>query len=217
MKNDKALEVKKVYDLAKPNEVTEMATILRSHILANNLYTSISGKKYVHVEGWTFAGGIMGLFPRIKSVENLSVGNEFKWKSEAEIIDRRTGNVVSIGIAICSTKENKKKTFDEYAVLSMAQTRAIGKAYRNLIGWVIKLSGYEGTPSEEMGGLGEKHPEPHRAEPAVQQGAASNEALFCIGKNGKGCPDGNTITTAEKNYSVRIFKKALCRDCQKAK
>ena len=32
----------------------------------------------------------------------------------------------------------------------MAQTRAIGKAYRNLIGWVMKMAGYEATPKEEM-------------------------------------------------------------------
>ena len=32
----------------------------------------------------------------------------------------------------------------------MAQTRAIGKAYRNIIGWVMKMAGYEGTPGEEM-------------------------------------------------------------------
>ena len=41
---------------------------------------------------------------------------------------------------------------DEYAILSMAQTRAIGKAFRNLIGWVIKMAGYESTPAEEMSG-----------------------------------------------------------------
>jgi len=42
----------------------------------------------------------------------------------------------------------------------MAQTRAIGKAYRNVIGWVIKLAGYEGTPSEEMVKVGESQPIP---------------------------------------------------------
>ena len=67
----------------------------------------------------------------------------------------KDGKVVARGFALCSNKEAIKKSFDEYAVLSMAQTRAIGKAYRNLIGWVMKLSGYEGTPSEEVMGVGE--------------------------------------------------------------
>ena len=61
---------------------------------------------------------------------------------------------MSNGFAVCSSEEfaKKKAGFEEYAVLSMAQTRAISKGYRNIIGWVIKLSGYEPTPAEEMEG-----------------------------------------------------------------
>ena len=32
----------------------------------------------------------------------------------------------------------------------MAQTRAIGKAYRNILAWIIRAAGYEPTPAEEM-------------------------------------------------------------------
>jgi hypothetical protein len=32
----------------------------------------------------------------------------------------------------------------------MAQTRAIGKAYRNCLAWIIRAAGYEPTPAEEM-------------------------------------------------------------------
>lgn len=32
----------------------------------------------------------------------------------------------------------------------MAQTRAVGKAYRMKIGWLLKVAGYETTPAEEM-------------------------------------------------------------------
>jgi hypothetical protein len=32
----------------------------------------------------------------------------------------------------------------------MAQTRAIGKAYRNLLAWLMKAAGFEATPAEEM-------------------------------------------------------------------
>ena len=34
--------------------------------------------------------------------------------------------------------------------MSMAQTRAIGKAYRNCLAWIIRAAGYEPTPAEEM-------------------------------------------------------------------
>jgi hypothetical protein len=57
---------------------------------------------------------------------------------------------VSVGIAICSNKEGSKKFFDEYAILSMAQTRAVGKAFRNQLAWLMKAAGFEATPAEEM-------------------------------------------------------------------
>jgi len=138
---------KTTYSIDKPLQMAKLAVILKGYIVKNNLYTEIRGAKYVHVEGWQFAGGMMGLFPRITDVEMISPN---KWKARAEIIDSKTQNVVSIGYAICSKEEYKKKDFDEYAILSMAQTRVIGKAYRNVIGWVMKFAGYEGTPAEEM-------------------------------------------------------------------
>jgi hypothetical protein len=56
------------------------------------------------------------------------------------------------GIAICSNKEAIKRNFEEYAIASMAQTRAEGKAYRMLLSWLISAAGYETTPAEEADG-----------------------------------------------------------------
>jgi len=145
-KQTKQLTIKGNYDITKVDQVTKMAKILKEHIVKNKLYVPIAQKNYVMVEGWQFAGGLLGLFPRITEVKELGSG---KWMTKAEIIDKND-KTISIGYAICSKEELKKKSFDEYAILSMAQTRAIGKAYRNLIGWVMKLAGYESTPSEEM-------------------------------------------------------------------
>lgn len=155
MSENKQIAIKNNYDLAQPVQMVNMAKVLKQHIAQQKLSTNIVGKDYAHVEGWQFAGGLMGMFPRIVSVENLSSGQEFKWKAEVEIVNLKTKEIISRGFAICSNKEGKKKTFDEYAVLSMAQTRAIGKAYRNVIGWVMKLAGYEATPQEEMAKMGE--------------------------------------------------------------
>lgn len=138
------------YNITTPNQMVQMANVLKGHIVKQQLYTNIKGKNYVHIEGWQFAGGLMGMFPKIKKVENLSTDKEKKWFAEVEIIRLKDDKVIGFGAAICSDKEYKKKSFDEYALLSMAQTRAIGKAYRNIIGWVMKLAGYEGTPKEEM-------------------------------------------------------------------
>lgn len=127
-----------------------MARVLKEHIVKNELAVNIAGKQYVMVEGWQFAGGLLGTMPRIAEVTDLSKDDEVKWMARAEIVEIKSGKVVATGFAVCSKKESKKASFDEYAILSMAQTRAIGKAYRNVIGWVIKMAGYEATPSEEM-------------------------------------------------------------------
>jgi hypothetical protein len=70
------------------------------------------------------------------------------------VIHLATGNVVGRGFATCSNKEHTKKSFADYAICSMAQTRAVGKAYRLALGWLMKAAGYEATPAEEMSDLG---------------------------------------------------------------
>lgn len=39
---------------------------------------------------------------------------------------------------------------DRPSVYSMAQTRALGKAYRMALSWIVKMADYEPTPAEEM-------------------------------------------------------------------
>src|SRR3990167_5988926 len=94
----------KTYAIDKPLEMAKMATIVKQHIIKNNLYVPIGGKNYVLVEGWQFAGGLMGLFPRIAKVENIGT---MKWLAQAEIVNPKTDKVVATGFAICSKEENK--------------------------------------------------------------------------------------------------------------
>jgi hypothetical protein len=75
---------------------------------------------------------------------------EIKYMAKCEVRNITSGQLVATGVALCSNFERSKKGFDEYAILSMAQTRAIGKAYRNLLAWLMKAAGFEATPAEEM-------------------------------------------------------------------
>lgn len=136
-------------ELTSPSDIMNFATNLRDLIVQNKLFTAIKGKNYVNVEGWQIAGAFTGTFPIVESVENLSEGNTYKYRAEVSLRDK-DGNKVGYGVAICTNKEPGKTNFDEYAVASMAQTRAVGKAYRMKIGWLLKVAGYETTPAEEM-------------------------------------------------------------------
>jgi hypothetical protein len=132
-----------------PQSLAKFATPLKKFIVERKLYTKIQDKNYVNVEGWEFAGACMGIQPIVREVTDKSSDKEIKYHARVELVLIANGKVVGSGEAVCSNKEKKKSSFDEYAIASMAQTRAIGKAYRNSFAWLMKMAGYEPTPAEE--------------------------------------------------------------------
>ena len=138
------------YDLGKPQQTLQLASELQRFVKDQRLTVNIKGKEYPLVESWQWAGSQLGLYPYLLSVNNVSTETEVKYLAEVEVRRIGTNEPVSKGIAICSNKEANKKYWDEYAILSMAQTRATGKAFRNLLSWLMKAAGFEATPAEEM-------------------------------------------------------------------
>jgi hypothetical protein len=137
-------------ELTKPNEALQVASTLQTFVTERKLTANIQGKNYPLVEAWQFAGSQLGLIPVVREVKNLSTDSELKYEAMVEVIRLTDSVVLSRGYAVCSNKENSKRRFDEYAIASMAQTRAVGKAYRNILAWLMKAAGFEATPAEEM-------------------------------------------------------------------
>jgi len=138
------------YELINKDSMLKLSTELSKLIKEKGLSSNIQGKQFVNVEGWQFAGASLGLMPIITSTQDLSNETAIKYMATCEVRNITTGQLVATGIALCSNAEKTKRFFDEYAILSMAQTRAIGKAYRNLLAWLMKAAGFEATPAEEM-------------------------------------------------------------------
>jgi len=138
------------YELINKDSMLKLSTELSKLIKEKGLSSNIQGKQFVNVEGWQFAGASLGLMPIITSTQDLSNETAIKYMATCEVRNITTGQLVATGIALCSNAEKTKRYFDEYAILSMAQTRAIGKAYRNLLAWLMKAAGFEATPAEEM-------------------------------------------------------------------
>ncbi|UYZ64759.1 hypothetical protein [Hymenobacter weizhouensis] len=138
------------YDISRSDETLHLATDLAKFIKENKLSTSVQGKDYVNVEGWQYAGSRLGIVPIVDHVINVSNDTEIKYQAKVTLFDIKSGHTVGAGFAICSNKEQGKKFYQEFAIMSMAQTRAIGKAYRNILAWIIRAAGYEPTPAEEM-------------------------------------------------------------------
>ena len=126
-------------------EVTRRANALARVIEKQNLAVSISGRKYVRVEGWTCLGALAGVFPICTWSRPLENG----WESRVEV---RTlgGAIVGAAEAMCLRSERSWQNRDDFALRSMCQTRATAKAMRAPLGFVMSLAGFESTPAEEM-------------------------------------------------------------------
>jgi len=138
-------------EATSPNDVvvraTGMAKTLADIITSRKLYTTINGKKYVQVEGWSTLGAMMGVLPREVEVLERENGD---FEATVELIRTSDCAVVGRASSIVSSDEKLWKTRERYARRSMAVTRATGKAYRLGFSWIMSLAGYEPTPAEEM-------------------------------------------------------------------
>lgn len=181
-KETKELRKSKVesYDIAKSDETLHLAVDLAKFIKENRLYQNIQGREYVNVEGWQYAGSRLGILPIVEYVVCMSTDDEIKYQAKVNLLDLRSEQIVGAGFAICSNREQGKKYYQEFAIASMAQTRAIGKAYRNILAWIIRAAGYEPTPAEEMdyGGNEQaaKPAVPTEKKPTMKAAAASRVA-----------------------------------------
>src|SRR5215831_21324658 len=126
-------------------KVAETANALAAVITKQKLSMSIGGRKHVLVEGWTLLGTLTGVFPVLVWTRKLENG----WEARVEA---RTlaGAVVGAAEAMCLRSERNWATRDDYALRSMAQTRATSKALRQPLGFVVSMAGFEATPAEEM-------------------------------------------------------------------
>jgi hypothetical protein len=133
----------------EPQAVVErastVATALAGVINERKLFSSISGKKHVQVEGWTLLGSMLGVFAEVEWSRPLDNG----WEARA-VARTLAGQVVGAAEAMCTTNEGRWGKADAYAVRSMAQTRAVSKALRLPLGFIMQLAGYSATPAEEL-------------------------------------------------------------------
>lgn len=142
-----------------------VATALRDVIEKQGLISSISGKKYPKCEAWTLLGTMLGVFPVLVWTKPVEGG----WEARVEA-RTKDGSIVGAAEAQCLKSENNWKNRDDFALRSMAQTRATAKCLRMPLGFVMTLAGYEVTPAEEMA---TDHPQqrsnrPQERKPPVQ-------------------------------------------------
>lgn len=138
-----------LFGAASPTEVvrraTEHAEALADVIRQKHLYKTIGNKNHVLVEGWCLLGSMLGVFPVVVWTRQLEEG----WEARVEA-RTLSGQIVGAAEAECLRTEKTWKGRDDYALRSMAQTRAMSKALRGPLGFIVSLAGYNATPAEEI-------------------------------------------------------------------
>ena len=157
--------------------MAELATPLADVIEAKKLYATISGRRHITAEGWTTLGGMLGVVPVVCWTRPNETGDGYVARVEARTLD---GRVVGAAESECSRVESKWKNRDPYAIRSMAQTRAIGRALRAPLGQIVVLAGYEPAGAEEIPSEPETPPRPSPADPVAATKAQLEEIATLI-------------------------------------
>lgn len=166
---DKENTALSIPDISSPAYAFHVANELKKFVTEQQLTVMIQDRQYALVEAWQFTGAQFGLYPILVGIKNESTYEEvtftwkdkrnnprekktkqYKYRARVEIRRYSDDKVVSRAEIVCTNEEFGKHEFAEYAIQSMAQTRAEGKAWRMLLGWVMKAAGFEATPYEEM-------------------------------------------------------------------
>lgn len=168
-----------------PQEIVEraaeVAKPLAGVIETRELFTTIRGRRHVFVEGWTLLGTMLGVFPietwsRPVTVETDD-GPVRGWEAHIEA-RTRDGSLVGGASGMVLTSEEHWSDRPDYALRSMAITRATSKALRVPLGFVMTLAGYEATPAEEASGIepGSERPKARAAPKRAAAGKAKGKA-----------------------------------------
>lgn len=131
--------------IAKAREVAKQ---LAPIVDTCKLFNMIGGRKHVRAEGWTTMVAMLGVFPQ-EEYARKSADSPLTYESRI-LLKTIDGKVVGAGEALCSAAEKNWAGKDEYAIKSMAQTRAVGKACRLSFSWIMALAGYDPLPLEEV-------------------------------------------------------------------
>ena len=130
------------------SQMQELVQVMSSKCQGKEFIAIINGKQYPKVEWWTTVAATLGLFPVVVYSRRLDREGELAYEARVEV--RYSDRVVGAGEAMCSNKETRWSSADEYAIRSMSITRATGKCYRLPLSFLAVMAGLNPTPAEEI-------------------------------------------------------------------
>lgn len=130
------------------DKASAVATALANVIDRQRMFVNIRGKNHVTIDGWQTLGSMLGVTAVVVSTAEVAEG-DWEARAEARTLD---GRVVGAADAMCCKAEggNWGPKATSNARRAMAQTRAMSRALRGPLGFVVTLAGYQATAAEEM-------------------------------------------------------------------
>lgn len=207
---------------------TKAAASLMKRVNGKKKQVVINGKQYLEFGDWQTLGRFFGATVGTDWTQELRDTSGKIIGFEARAIVYQNGQIISSAEARCMRSESTWAKREEFAINSMAQTRASAKALRNAFGWVAELAGYASTPAEEM--TYDTSPVPRNAK--ATSTADDEMAYYDAGEDPAPMPDvrntmghvvkeficadtGEPISQAEFEYSLKFYGKPLSRAAQK--
>ena len=213
-------ELPNTLSLTKPMDDTKYANSAAKQLMAiikeNGWSKKLGGSgEHVQYEGWQTAGKFYGYSVKTHGAEFIEVGGVSGFKAKATVVNEATGIEIGGAEAFCMRDEPNWKNKPTFQLASMAQTRAGSKALRQVLGFVVALSGYNPTPAEEMEGeVIETKPEPKDSsgDQDVKRYSLDNtlatekqvKAIFAIGKS-QGSDPEHVKNEVKEMYGLTSF------------
>lgn len=150
----------------KPNAIVQdaqnKADMLYNVVEKQHLYQEIRGKKYLQLEAWQTLGKFCNVIGEIEWVKPVELWETKGFEARAIIkmtevnIDEEgrthitVGDTIAVAESMCMNDELNWQGKPIFQLKSMAQTRALSKAYRSCLSFIVALAGYAVSPAEEM-------------------------------------------------------------------
>ena len=135
-------------------QATEAATALMEVVEQQGWFLALATGRHLYVEAWELVGSFYGFSAGIDGINDVrdlhdDAGQYIGSQAYVTLVDRN-GTKLGGADAVCLREEPGREAIPIFQMRSMAQTRAVSKAYRLKVGWVARMAGFSATPAEEM-------------------------------------------------------------------
>ena len=133
----------------------EACKSLMKYIKNSNLtpVTMGKGNEHLRVEHWGVISAFFGYAVQTMEPAPVKIEEYHGYKCLAKLIRKTDGFVLGRATSLCMRDEHQWREKPNYALASMAATRAAAKCQSNVWRWVVVMQGFSGTPVEEMGSI----------------------------------------------------------------